>query len=99
MDKILKSGFPGFWSRLGFLIGYVAIFIGAFMTILTQSRSAFTCALTPLVGLNLVSIENAFPMTLGAKIGTTITGLLVSSDQNFEQALQISLCHVLFNLI
>ena len=101
VNKFLNLGFPGMFSRLDFLIGYVAIVIGALMTVMVQSSSIFTCALTPLVGLNIVSIERAFPMTLGANIGTTVTGFLVSlaSDQNFEQALLISLCHLLFNLI
>ncbi|KAK3752145.1 hypothetical protein QZH41_018504, partial [Actinostola sp. cb2023] len=81
--------------------GYVAMVIGAAMTVLMQSSSIFTSVLTPLTGLDVVSIERAFPLTLGANIGTTTTGILaaIASDgHSFHKALQIALCHLLFNV-
>ena len=38
----------------------------------------FTSTLTPLAGAGLVSLERAYPMTLGSNIGTTTTSLLAS---------------------
>jgi len=83
-----------------YLIGYVALLVGVGLTILVQSSSIFTSTLTPLVGLNIISLERAFPMTLGANIGTTVTGFLaaLASDSNFDNALTISLCHLFFNI-
>jgi len=42
-----------------------------------------------------------FPLTLGANIGTTVTGLLAASVavSNPAEALQVALAHLLFNII
>ena len=101
INKTVNAGFPG---KLNFLTGYVAIVVGAVMTVLVQSSSIFTSTLTPLVGLEIISLERAFPLTLGSNIGTTVTSMLaaLASDGDFEAAqaaLQISFCHLLFNVI
>lgn len=53
---------------------YLAIFVGCIMTILVQSSSIFTSALTPLAGIGVISLERIYPLTLGSNIGTTTTG-------------------------
>ena len=67
---------------------------------LVQSSSVFTSALTPLIGVGVVSLERAFPLTLGANIGTTATGILaaLASTSNLDKALQIAFCHLFFNI-
>ena len=75
--------------------------IGAGMTILVQSSSVFTSAMTPLVGLGVVNIERMYPLTLGSNIGTTATGLLAAlaaPGDKLAAALQIALCHLFFNI-
>ena len=59
----------------------------------------FTSTIVPLVGLGMVSLDRVLPMVLGANIGTTFTGILaaLASDQ-LRIALQIALCHTLFNI-
>ena len=47
----------------------------------------------------MLSIENAFPITLGANIGTTITAVLASFAVDDPAGLTIALHHVFFNLI
>ena len=95
--KAVNADFP---KPFGFLTGYVAIVIGAGITMLVQSSSVFTSTLTPLVGVGVVTIERMFPLTLGANIGTTITGILaaLASKGDFRHALQIALCHLFFNI-
>ncbi|VDI67023.1 solute carrier family 34 (sodium-dependent phosphate cotransporter), partial [Mytilus galloprovincialis] len=87
---------------LGFLTGLLAILIGAGLTFLVQSSSIFTSACTPLVGLGIIHIDRMYPMTLGANIGTTGTSLLAAfasaGSGNFDNTLQIALCHLFFNL-
>ncbi|XP_052098731.1 sodium-dependent phosphate transport protein 2B-like [Mytilus californianus] len=87
---------------LGFLTGLLAILIGAGLTFLVQSSSIFTSACTPLVGLGIIHIDRMYPMTLGANIGTTGTSLLAAfasaGSGNFDNSLQIALCHLFFNL-
>ncbi|XP_059156708.1 sodium-dependent phosphate transport protein 2B-like isoform X2 [Physella acuta] len=96
--KTLNADFPG---RLAYLTGYVALLVGCGMTMLIQSSSVFTSTLTPLVGVGIVSIERMYPMTLGSNIGTTVTGILAAMSTRgkyLPQALQIALCHLLFNV-
>ena len=42
---------------------------------MVQSSSITTSTFTPLVGLNLISLEQMFPLTLGANIGLRIAFL------------------------
>lgn len=98
VKKVINYDLPG---RLSYFTGYIAIFIGAIMTILVQSSSVFTSALTPLVGIGVIKIERMYPLTLGSNIGTTTTGILAAlaaSDSQLRAALQIALCHLFFNL-
>lgn len=97
IKKTINSDFPG----VSFLTGYFAILVGAGMTMLVQSSSVFTSAMTPLVGIGVISLDRMFPLTLGANIGTTVTGILAalaSSGRSFQSAIQIALCHLFFNI-
>ena len=97
--KIINKDFPG---RCSYFTGYLAIVAGACLTIVVQSSSVFTSTLTPLVGMNIISLERMYPLTLGSNIGTTTTGLLAAmaaSGDKLEAALQIALVHLCFNII
>ena len=78
--------------------GYLAILVGAGITILVQSSSITTSALTPFVGMGALRLEQMLPLTLGANIGTTATGLLSSLVSDKVEALQVALCHLFFNI-
>lgn len=95
--KAINADFPGPFS---FLTGYLAMLVGAIVTFLVQSSSVFTSAITPLVGMGLITIERMYPLTLGSNIGTTGTSILAAFSQgaNFDLSLQISLCHLFFNI-
>ena len=54
---------------LGWLTGYLAMLVGAVLTVLVQSSSVFTSTLTPLAGAGLVNLDRAYPLTLGSNIG------------------------------
>jgi len=77
---------------------YVAMLIGAGLTMLVQSSSITTSVLTPLVGLGTIDLEHMFPLTLGANVGTTITGLLAALVSDKPEGMQIALCHLFFNI-
>jgi len=79
--------------------GMIAIIVGIFITFSVQSSSITTSILVPIVGSGILAIENAFPITLGANIGTTITAVLASFAVETSDGLTIALCHVFFNLI
>lgn len=77
---------------------YVAIVIGMLVTILVQSSSVTTSALTPLCGLGVLPLVKMLPLTLGANIGTTCTALIASLVSLKFGAVQIALVHLLFNI-
>ena len=90
-----------FPEALHFLSGYLAIIVGIGLTILVQSSSIFTSAVTPLIGQGLVSLDTFYPLTLDSNIGTTATGILTAlatKSKKLKSALQIALCHVFFNI-
>eukprot|EP00927_Polykrikos_kofoidii_P001061 TRINITY_DN10386_c0_g1_i2.p1 TRINITY_DN10386_c0_g1~~TRINITY_DN10386_c0_g1_i2.p1 ORF type:complete len:632 (-),score=67.23 TRINITY_DN10386_c0_g1_i2:78-1973(-) len=78
---------------------YVALLIGIGITILVQSSSVTTSALTPLCGIGVLPLDKMLPMTLGANIGTTCTALISSLVVMKFGAVQIALCHLFFNII
>ena len=77
--------------------GYLAILVGVGVTILVQSSSITTSTFTPLVGLGVIRLEQMFPITLGANIGTTITALLAALLST-TAAMQVALAHLFFNI-
>jgi len=82
--------------------GAMAMVIGALVTMAVQSSSITTSLLVPLAGAGLITLRQAFPVTLGANVGTTVTALLASlatTGENVGAGVTIALVHVLFNLV
>jgi sodium-dependent phosphate cotransporter len=79
--------------------GVAAIAIGAIATVAVQSSSITTSILVPMIAAGIVTLRNAFPITLGANIGTTITALLASFASENPAGLVIALHHFLFNAV
>jgi len=99
IENVINADIPV--RGLGWLTGYLAMILGAVLTILVQSSSVFTSTLTPLAGAGLISLERAYPLTLGSNLGTTTTSILASfaaGGENVRAALQIALVHLMFNL-
>jgi solute carrier family 34 (sodium-dependent phosphate cotransporter) len=63
-----------------------------------QSSTITTSILVPLVAAGILTVRNAYPITLGANVGTTITALLASLAVLRPEGLTIALVHTLFNL-
>ncbi|KAM6924317.1 sodium-dependent phosphate transport protein 2A isoform 2-T2 [Xenentodon cancila] len=98
IHKVINTDLP---FPFGWLAGYVAMMVGAGVTFLVQSSSVFTSAMTPLVGIGVISLERAYPLTLGSNIGTTATALLAalaSPGNKLAASIQIALCHLFFNV-
>ncbi|XP_006919014.2 sodium-dependent phosphate transport protein 2B isoform X1 [Pteropus alecto] len=98
IKKTINTDFP---FPFAWLTGYLAILVGAVMTFIVQSSSVFTSTMTPLIGVGVISIERAYPLTLGANIGTTTTAImaaLASPGNTLRSSLQIALCHFFFNI-
>ncbi|KAF0305065.1 Sodium-dependent phosphate transport protein 2B [Amphibalanus amphitrite] len=95
--KTLNANIP----YMPWLTGYLAILVGCGMTILVQSSSVFTSAMTPLVGVGVISLDRMYPLTLGSNIGTTTTALLAAltaTGDTLRPSIQIALVHFVFNI-
>nr|XP_006207069.2 sodium-dependent phosphate transport protein 2B isoform X1 [Vicugna pacos] len=98
IKKTINTDFP---FPFAWLTGYLAILVGAGMTFIVQSSSVFTSAMTPLIGIGVISIERVYPLTLGANLGTTTTAILAalaSPGSTLRSSIQIALCHFFFNI-
>lgn len=78
--------------------GIGAMLVGMIITVAVQSSSITTSVLIPLVASGVLALENAYPVTLGANVGTTVTALLASVAADRPEALTIALVHTLFNI-
>jgi len=100
-DREITCGSRTFVVPLGWVAGYIALLVGAGVTVLVQSSSITTSALTPLVGIGVFGIERMYPIVLGANIGTTVTGILSALSQDgskISPALQTAFAHLFFNI-
>lgn len=79
--------------------GAVAMLLGIVITVAVQSSSITTSILIPLSAAGVVSLRNAYPVTLGANVGTTITALLASLAAASSDALTVALTHTTFNVL
>ena len=77
----------------------VGLFAGLGFTVMIQSSSITTSLLVPLVAAGVLTVEGAFPITVGANIGTTSTAILASFATGNISAIVIAFAHFLFNLI
>ncbi len=78
--------------------GAVAMLLGVVITIAVQSSSITTSILIPMAGAGVITLRNAYPVTLGANVGTTITALLASLAASSPESLTVALAHTTFNV-
>ncbi len=101
MRAATQSSIEVFITRFLGRSALVSILLGAVLTVMVQSSSITTSLLVPLAGAGLLTLEQAFPVTIGANIGTTVTALLATlavSGANAHAGVEIALVHLLFNL-
>lgn len=77
--------------------GIVGIFVGMFVTATVQSSSVMTSLLVPVGASGIATLRQAYSITLGANIGTTVTAILASFTGN-AAGMTIAICHLLFNI-
>jgi sodium-dependent phosphate cotransporter len=83
-----------------------AFLLGIIFTCLVQSSSVTTSLIVPLVGAGMLTLEQVFPYTLGANVGTTITAFLAAlaaaalptASATAGVGLTVAIVHLLFNL-
>ena len=75
---------------------FFLILIGAFLTALIQSSSAVTSISITMVAAGLINISQGIYLTLGANIGTCLTGMLVAANSESVNAKRTSLIQLIF---
>jgi sodium-dependent phosphate cotransporter len=78
--------------------GLVAIIVGMLITVAVQSSSITTSILIPMSAAGVIKLKNAYPVTLGANVGTTVTALLAALAASRPEALTVALVHTVFNV-
>ena len=84
--------------RTLFRSAIASVLAGAVITTMVQSSSITTSLMIPLVGAGVVTLEQVFPFTIGANIGTTVTAMLAALSTGSPAAVTVAFAHLLFNL-
>lgn len=103
--KVLKSlilaKVESFFSTYIFRTAGLGFLMGLLLTALVQSSSVTTSLIVPMAAAGILSLEQIFPYTLGANIGTTVTALMASlatiSAGNFG-GVTVAFTHLFFNI-
>lgn len=77
----------------------LGVLVGILVTFAVQSSSITTSLLVPMCAAGILRLGTAFPIMLGANIGTTLTALLASMAADSTAGLSIALVHLLFNVL
>jgi len=77
---------------------WIGIALGAIFTALVQSSSATTAIVIAMAATDLISLELAIALVLGANIGTSVTAQLAAIGKPVE-AKRVAMVHTLFNVL
>lgn len=80
----------------------VGLMIGLLATAIIQSSSSTTSIIIAFVGAGTLTFTSAIPMIMGANIGTSVTGILVSLGNirnrvDFQRSFSAAIVHDFFN--
>ncbi len=102
MRSLVVKELQTFFNRFLFRNAVIGFLLGMALTAVVQSSSVTTSVVVPLVGAGILSIEQIFPYTLGANMGTTITAILASfvkaAKEGSSVGITIAFSHLLFNI-
>ena len=100
MKGIIIVKIENFLNKYFFRNVLISFVFGIVFTAIVQSSSITTSIIIPLVGAGVLTMEQIFPYTLGANIGTTVTAMLAAfavSEQK-DLAVSVALAHLIFNI-
>ncbi len=101
LKSLVLSRVESFFSTYIFRNAALSLFVGLAITALVQSSSVTTSLIVPMAAAGILTLEQIFPYTLGANVGTTVTAILASlatvSVGNMG-GVTIAFAHLLFNV-
>lgn len=98
MKSLVLQRLSSFFDKFIFRTPLLGLFVGMVFTAIVQSSSVTTSLIVPLAGAGLVTLEQVYPYTLGANIGTTITALMASLVTQNQTAVAVAFGHFIFNV-
>jgi sodium-dependent phosphate cotransporter len=106
LQSLVLQKLEAFFDTYLFRNAATAFVVGIFLTVAVQSSSITTSLIVPLAGAGVLRLQQIFPFTIGANLGTTITGLLaalaVAGQPGIDPKLvlagaTVAFAHFLFN--
>jgi len=88
----------GLFGQVLFRNAGTAMLVGMLTTLLVQSSSVTTSVMVPLVGAGILVIEQVYPYTLGANLGTTFVAIVAALATGSKAAVVCAVAHLLFNV-
>jgi sodium-dependent phosphate cotransporter len=98
MRNMVMGGAERLFHHYVFRTPLLGMTFGLLLTALVQSSSVTTSIAIPLAGAGIINIQQIFPYTLGANVGTTVTALLAALSSGSVTALTVAFAHFLFNV-
>ncbi len=78
LQSLVLKKLESFFDAYLFRNAAIAFAVGICLTVMVQSSSITTSLIVPLAGAGVLRLQQIFPFTIGANIGTTVTGLLAA---------------------
>jgi len=78
LQSLVLKKLESFFDSYLFRNVAIAFVVGFCLTVMVQSSSITTSLIVPLAGAGVLRLQQIFPFTIGANIGTTVTGLLAA---------------------
>ena len=106
LQSLVLKKLESFFDTYVFRNLAMSFVVGLILTVMVQSSSITTSLIVPLAGAGVLRLQQIFPFTIGANIGTTITGLLaalaVAGQPDIDPELvlagaTVAFAHFLFN--
>ncbi len=101
LRSLVLSRVETFFSTYIFRNAGLSLIVGLIITALVQSSSVTTSLVVPMAAAGVLTLEQIFPYTLGANVGTTFTAILASlatvSVGNMG-GVTIAFTHLMFNI-
>jgi len=101
LKKLVLARVETFFSTYIFRNALLGLLVGIILTAFVQSSSVTTSLIVPMAAAGILTLEQIYPYTLGANIGTTVTAILASlatiSDGNMD-GVTIAFAHLMFNI-
>ena len=98
LQSLVLKKLEAFFDAFLFRNVAIAFVVGIILTVLVQSSSITTSLIIPLAGAGVLRLSQVFPYTMGANLGTTVTGMLAALATTNPAAITVAFAHSLFNI-